>query len=112
MGKPKSDKLRALKGQIKKIDTKIMDLKTTKGILDKDIQSNISRKSNFEKQIKSIENSMREPIVSDHAIVRYFERVLGVDIADVKKEILKEETHTCKRAGNTVTTIFENKNGE
>lgn len=25
--------------------------------------------------------------VSDHAVIRYFERVLGLDLADIKKEL-------------------------
>jgi hypothetical protein len=34
---------------------------------------------------------LAEPVVTDHALVRYFERVLGFDIAEIKAKILTPE---------------------
>ena len=46
--------------------------------------------------------------VTDHARVRYMERVLGVDMFAIDKEILEEKNHQCRRVGNTITTIIAN----
>lgn len=40
-------------------------------------------------QLEKIENN--EFRVSEHAIIRYFERVKGIDIEEVQKEILNEK---------------------
>lgn len=42
------------------------------------------------KQIKELESS-DNPRVSEHAILRYFERVKGYDIEAIEKEILSED---------------------
>lgn len=34
-----------------------------------------------------------EDIVTDHALVRYIERVMGLDVAQAKAELLGEHTH-------------------
>jgi len=39
----------------------------------------------------SSKKNIRKPDVTDHAIVKYFERVLGFDIEEVKKDILSEK---------------------
>ena len=43
----------------------------------------------LKQQIADIDNK-KEIYVSEHALVRYFERVKGFDIEEVKKEILSE----------------------
>lgn len=39
---------------------------------------------------KQKKRKVKPPDVSDHALVRYFERVLGFDIDTIKQEILSE----------------------
>ena len=41
---------------------------------------------------KEISDLIKEPSVSEHAIIRYFERVLGINIEDIKSTIMPEET--------------------
>ena len=108
MSKPKSKRLNALVGELKKVDDKLIQLKVEKSGLDKDIFNYTKKKSSLESQIKDLKNAMRETIVSDHAIVRYFERVLGIDIDDVKEEILKQERHKNVVKDNTIVTVIEN----
>lgn len=49
------------------------------------------------KQISSVQEKIdnfgkdKETIISEHAILRYLERVKGLDIEEIKKEILTEE---------------------
>lgn len=52
----------------------------------------VSRKiEEFESKLKSLAATAMEPIISDHAILRYLERVKKVDIEGVKKEILNDD---------------------
>jgi len=81
--------------------------------------------SSIDAQIRKLKEStkVRAVIVSEHAILRYLERVRGIDIDQVKKEIAPEHiiqgvramgngeypvagSHTLKIQDNTVVTIL------
>lgn len=47
------------------------------------------------KEIKAIEDGNKGLIVSEHAIVRYFERCLGQDLEEVKRDILTDSLIAC-----------------
>jgi predicted nuclease with TOPRIM domain len=51
------------------------------------------RARELEKQIKLLEEAAKkkEPVVSEHAMLRYLERVRGVDMEEVKQQILTEQ---------------------
>jgi len=51
------------------------------------------KKKELSKLRQEIENVLHppKPSISEHAIVRYFERVKGENIEEIKKEILNEE---------------------
>ena len=68
-----------------------------------------------------IANAQESVIISEHAVIRYIERVLGIDIKEIEKKIVDEETEKIIREmrpsrinkgefsilikDNTVTTI-------
>jgi hypothetical protein len=76
------------------------------------------------KELKRIDAEIgklqRKVIVSEHAIVRYFERVLGYDIEDIKTQILPPDVkqlvngtfqvgiHKVKVKDNTIVTVLTN----
>ena len=51
----------------------------------------------------------KKPDISDHAIVRYFERVLGFDMKEIEKDIFSEEFVRIYRAcqGSHATIPFK-----
>lgn len=49
------------------------------------------RYQDIERQIVELQDTSPTVIVSEHAIVRYFERVLGYDIEEIKKKIVPEK---------------------
>ena len=61
----------------------------------------ISEKSRLKKKISS--KYKCKGAVSDHAIVRYMERVLGVNIKELKDEIVKSNHHKVIKRGVIVT---------
>lgn len=46
-----------------------------------------------------------EPYVSDHAVIRYFERVYGLDIAALRAEILTPEVKAAILAGASCVMV-------
>jgi hypothetical protein len=44
----------------------------------------------IETQIRELEDTAKEPIVSEHALLRYIERFMGVDLESVRRAILTE----------------------
>lgn len=67
--------IRGMRGDIEMIETGIADRKAQ-------IQS-------IDGQIKTM--TEREPVVSEHALLRYIERVLNVDLEAIKGRILTEQ---------------------
>lgn len=56
--------------------------------------------TDLEKEERSLKDYfLREPKVSDHALLRYIERVKGVNLEDLKKEILTPEREEYIRMG-------------
>lgn len=83
--------LKSLETQLGKIrgkrDAAIALLKSTETEL-KDLQS---RESALVKRIAAFKESSSKPIVSEHAMLRYFERVLGFDLSEIANKILTED---------------------
>lgn len=81
--------LKSLETQKKSLDSqlkiKFQELENTKAIISK-LQS---QKDKISHQIKSFENSDKI-IVSEHAIIRYMERVKGISISEIESEIISE----------------------
>jgi hypothetical protein len=50
----------------------------------------LKRRDKIKAAIREIEESAKEPIVSEHALLRYIERFMGVDLELVRRAILTE----------------------
>lgn len=95
---------------------------------DKEV-SKISKEINeIERKVKELENKRKiltsDVVITEHAILRYLERVKGVDIEAIKKEILPDYTlgyilgvgmnsgkypagtHKVVLSGNIITTVI------
>lgn|SRR4030066_1011031 len=77
-----------LNSQIKNSKNKLNGLNYQKELLQQEIDK-------IEKAILDLENKLeqlqKEPQLSEHAIIRYLERVLGFDLESLKKQILTPE---------------------
>jgi len=80
--------LKFLQVRITQLKTKLNGLLVTKKDLDKDISTTTRQLQNSEQELRKLQNESIEPIVSEHAIIRYLERVQKIDIEQIKKEIL------------------------
>lgn len=50
----------------------------------------LKRRDKIQAQIRDIEESAKEPIVTEHALLRYIERFMNVDLESVRRAILTE----------------------
>lgn len=103
-----SQKIKGLNTQLKKAEAKLESVKT-------EIENKKKEKDFFNSTIQSLKSKIKnlesngEVKVTEHAIIRYFERVLGVDINEVQGQILTNEVHSLiKNMGGNGT--YPNKN--
>jgi len=79
-----------------KFSNSLKSLQTARDCKDQEIREIKAKLALAEKAKEEIEMQIRklteEIVISEHAILRYLERVKGVDIEEIKKEILPEET--------------------
>lgn len=84
-----------MKESLKEIQREIQE--TTKRLADVKEDQRTSGKliTELTKSLEALENKMkkatRELVVSEHAVVQWLNRVKGIDLDEVKKEILSEE---------------------
>ena len=52
------------------------------------LQQNVA---NIEKQIKVLQDQSKEMIVSEHALLRFIERIYEVDLDELKNQIITDE---------------------
>lgn len=83
-------KIKRLKTQIKQKRAQSEAIKIELANVQREYQSALKQIQELEKQVEKVEKSDKLK-VSEHAIVRYFERVKGFDIEKIEKEILSEE---------------------
>lgn len=117
--------IRQIINKINSVKEKLTEFQRQKEILDREILTCKGMIGTFEKQINKLRNP-DVPKVSEHAFVRYFERVVGFDLQEISDYILSpnnlsliaqlgdgtyplNETHKFVIKQNTVTTILPNK---
>lgn len=83
--------LKKLEVRLNEINQEIDHLKHDKREAESKLQEANKRKFQIEKSLKALRQKFETPIVSEHAMLRYFERVLGFDLEEIKGDILSEE---------------------
>ena len=79
----------------------------------------LSQRSNLNVQIKRTRDMLKrvkkerselgdeqETIITEHALLRYIQRHMGVDIEQVHKDIMKLPKNLLIKSGNTVVTVY------
>lgn len=110
-----TQKLKHLQVNQAQLDAEIKDLKTTVINLNKQISERTIKFNAISNEIKNIHN--KNPIITEHALLRYVERILHVDLEKVKKEILSDnnvkiinELRSCKiPINNKFKIVVKNK---
>lgn len=78
---------------LKSLEVKIAEKKKELSSVNESIQTAKKQHENISKEISNIKNQIEliknaSPVVSEHAILRYLERIKGIDLKAVTEEIL------------------------
>lgn len=96
-----------------KREKKIKAYREERTALDDELRTLNHRRSKIGKRKKAIANAIYDllhengevPSVTDHAIVRYLERIQGVDIQQLKIDVANHKQ--AERQGNVIVTVNE-----
>jgi chromosome segregation ATPase len=109
-----SAKLKALQSRLHEAEAETdclqSEFKNARSKLDKNLHLIKSLKT----EISEIREKNKNVIVSEHAILRYLERIKGMNIEEIKKEMLDGKESQIKFAGsgkigiNGYTIVFKN----
>lgn len=84
---------------LKQLQTQLTKIKSENEILNEEIkfrqrQFELNRKtiSEIEQKIKEFGSKNENIVISEHAIIRYFERVLGFDINKISSNLISQKT--------------------
>lgn len=104
----KSRKIKGLQSQLKQLYGDRESLKVDVSNKQKELSLKNKSIKAIERQIETYEKD-NDVKVSEHAIVRYFERVLGFDIPVIEKEIkngIEEQIKVLGSSGNYVVKTY------
>lgn len=83
------------------LEVEIKNLEYTKRRIKEDINRKITELNIIRKKIKDF--TVKEPIVTEHAILRYLERVMGIDLRSIVDKILTRENKELIRFSGNCT---------
>lgn len=96
-----SQELKGLQVRLEKATTERNQVHQEAGLLLMRQTELDSLKSKLSNEITALQNKNRTPIISEHALLRYIERVKGIDLEVLKGEILTDQLlASIKNMGN------------
>lgn len=97
----KGEQISGLKKRLTRIDSDIDDIRAEQTRLNTQMSDLLAEKQRLEQLIESL--IPKKLTVSDHAILRYVERVMGIDIEQIRNTIASEKVE------QTVATLGDSK---
>lgn len=85
-----SHELKQLKTRLTKLQVELKEAKEVMAESTRSYQKIQHTEKDLQTRITILEKGAKELVVSEHAMLRYFERVMGVDLEEVKSIILSE----------------------
>lgn len=84
--------LKKLNTQKSKLEIELDDIKRQRVLLGDQITLKNNQIQKFESEIKQLKAQNDGLIISEHAILRYIERVIGIDLEQIKSKIITKQT--------------------
>lgn len=91
MSYAESVELKGLQSQRTKFEEQLKLLKQERESLDNKIGDADRQLKEIFRRITQLQEKAKVPIVTEHAILRYLERAMGIDIDKIKQQILTKE---------------------
>ena len=89
MASNKGDQITSLKKRISKIDVEIEEIKAEQRRQSTQINSLMTERQKLNDMVESL--IPKKLIVSDHAILRYIERIMGIDVDSIRNTIANDK---------------------
>jgi hypothetical protein len=83
-----SHQLKQLQTKKRSLETRQMELHTARAKVSAESEAIKAELTEINQKIGQFHSPAGEPVVSEHALLRYLERVKGVDLNVIRKEIL------------------------
>lgn len=89
---PDPHRLKALQTRRQKLAAQHKEMLREIAVAQKQAAAVAKELAELEAEIETLESAAEEPLVSEHAMLRYIERVMGVDLDEVRAAILDPRT--------------------
>lgn len=101
MSKKDREEIKKLQSIKASIEAEIETLELKEKNLKQEISTKKMNLNNLRQKINSLSKSSEQLTISEHAILRYIQRVMGLDIEEISSKILpQEEMQVVDRLGN------------
>jgi predicted nuclease with TOPRIM domain len=97
-------KIKELESRLVREKQALSSLKSERSSLERDIASRQNRIRRLTDDLERVKKTSDKVVVSEHAILRYLERVEGLDIEDVKRKMVSNSAE--KQIKNLGSGIF------
>jgi len=106
--KAKHTTLKSLETRLAESNAKISNFESQIQEVRKSLKEERKRNDSLKKEIEKLKHTSKELIISEHATLRYIERVLGIDISEIHKKMLPEYLGAAKIINNGKYGIGDN----
>ncbi len=98
MSAKNSQILKQLQTRKAKLEVDVAMLKEESKAAQRKFSEAASQLESVVQQIESMKEKRQSVTVTEHAVIRYLERVKGLDLAEIRREIMSDETEAMVRA--------------
>ena len=91
MSVKKASELKRIQTRIAEQTERVKEAQRKKSEADKETKEEQEKLTKVKSALKKFNESNTEPVVTEHALLRYCERVLGIDLEEVKSKILSDQ---------------------
>ena len=105
MAKNKSQELKAAQVRIHKAETECLAIEEEISSLQEDLERKRDKVRSLKSRMEKIKE--KEIIVSEHAVLRFMERAMALDITQIENKILSNNCNAMRAMGNGKYPIGE-----
>lgn len=88
--------------RLKQLGKLIPQKKDQASLLQKELSALMKEEANI---VKGLNRKVKDPMVSDHAVIRYMERKYNINIQDIRKEILTDTVREAIEVGAVSVSV-------
>ena len=107
-----SHDLKYLQSRLTEAESEIASLKERRAAIDRDLTAKGSQAADLRKRIAELQDGAKDIVISEHAMLRYIERVIGLDLKQLQAIIIPDDLREKIRTLGSGEYSHENPNGK